>query len=183
MSFNRVKYDQCAYDLQLGRSIGPGDYRLYAPFAENCNQCIATNGPVGSKADVSLVKENMELRWGEMADTESDLSWRNYKITKCNDPNPVLNKLNESKLKHKPVCSKSIAAEDSRFTHPIDNYRCLSTTALQMSPYLPVNPQCHVQPNNEKQGMSSRISAKDCYVMPVQMFVDDGSALPPSQRK
>ena len=61
MSFNRTKYDKCAYELQMNRSTGEGDYRLYAPFAENCSQCISETGPIGAKSDVSLVKKPMDF--------------------------------------------------------------------------------------------------------------------------
>jgi hypothetical protein len=175
MSFNRIKYDSCAYDLQMGRSTGPGDYRLYAPYAENCDQCISLTGPVGAKSDVSLVKENMELSFKDMAQVESELSWRNQLLTKCNlNSSPI----GKHKVNHKQTCSKKLEPEDTRFTHPIDNYRSMSLTSFQVEPYLHVNPQCHVQESGDRIGLNSRLRAKDLYKMPEQEFWDKGEALP-----
>jgi hypothetical protein len=75
MSFNRVLYDTSAYDLQMNRSIAPGDYRIFPNTGENCAQCFSEFGPVGSKSDVSLVKKPNELQFTEMADIESKLSF------------------------------------------------------------------------------------------------------------
>jgi hypothetical protein len=175
MSFNRIKYDNCAYDLQMGRSTAPGDYRLFAPFAENCGQCLSYDGPVGSKSDVSLVKKPMDMCFKEMTQTESELSWRNQLLTKCNDNKTPLGK---HQVHHKPMCSKKLAPEDTRFTHPLDNYRSMSTTSYQVQPYLHVNPQCHVQESGDRIGLNSRLHSKDMYKLPKQEFWDKGEAFP-----
>jgi hypothetical protein len=106
MSFNRSKYDKCAYDLQMERSTDMGDYRLYAPYAENCTQCFSSTGPVGSKSDVSLVKENMELSFSKMAQVESELSWRNQLLSKCNNNSTPLNKY---PVNHKNECNNKLS--------------------------------------------------------------------------
>ena len=72
MSFNRTRYDKCAYTLETNRSVQQGDYRLFGPFAENCNECFSYDGPIGSKSDVSLVKKPSELCFKDMAQTESE---------------------------------------------------------------------------------------------------------------
>ena len=175
MSFNRIKYDSSAYDLQMGRSTAPGDYRLYAPFAENCGQCFSYTGPVGAKSDVSLVKQPMDLCFKDMADTESQLSWRNQRLSKNNNQ---LNPLDESKLVHKPVCSNQLTPEDTRFTHPLDNYRGMSLTDLMLEPYLHVNPQCHIQESGDRIGLNSRLQSKDSFKVGQTEFWDKGEALP-----
>ena len=174
MSFNRIKYDNSAFDLQIKRSTDLGDYHLFAPFAETCNQCYSENGPIGAKSDVSLVKQPLDLTFGAMADAESSLGWRNTKLTKSNDPLTALS----NKVNHKPVCSSQLVAEDTRFTFPIDNFRGMSLTNYMMEPYLHVNPQCHFQPNNDRSGVNSRLKCKDSYKMPNQIMVDNGEALP-----
>ena len=163
MSSNRTTYDKCAYALQMNRSVGPGDYRLYAPYAENCNQCFSDFGPVGSKSDVSVVKKPMELQFGSMADAESELSWRHRQLTKCNDDSSPIEKTN---VNHKPSCSNKLTAEDTRFTFPLDNYRGMSLTSYQLNPYLPVNPQCNILGNESKYGLNSRLYSKDNYSEP-----------------
>lgn len=175
MSFNRTKYDKCAYDLQMNRSTSQLGYRVFPPYGENCNNCYSEAGPVGSRADVSLVREQMNMQSGEFTKAESRLSWRNKLLNKCNEDN---NPLNDAKLINKGNCNKSVVSEDTRFTHPLDNYRGMSLTEFQMEPYLHVNPQCFIQSNYDKTGLSSRNFVKDNYVMPQQKYWDDLSSLP-----
>ena len=175
MSFNRIKYDSCAYDLKMERSTQPGDYRLYANYAENCDQCFSLDGPVGSKSDVSLVRKNEDLSFTNMADVESALSWRRQKLTDCNT---ALDDLGADKLVHKKTCTSKLVAEDTRFTNPLDNYRAMSLTSYMVSPYLPVNPQCNIQPNDDKLGLNSRLFVKDTYKQSPYNSWDNGGALP-----
>jgi hypothetical protein len=170
MSFNRTKYDKLAYELQMDRSTGELGYRLFGPFGENVNHCYSNNGPVGSKSDVSLARKQTDLEFGDVAQAESRLSWRNKKLNKYNDGT---NPLEDTKLIHKSNCDNLVVSEDTRFTHPLDNYRGMSLTAYQMEPYLHVNPQCHIQSIFDKTGLNSRLSAKDNYVMPKQKYWDD----------
>jgi hypothetical protein len=173
MSFNRSIYDKEAYDLQLNRSTQPGDYRLFASFAERLDSCFSYNGPVNAKSDVSLVREQTNLNNEKMAQTESDLSWRNQRLSKSNKN---YNPLNDKKLINKTNCNNKLVSEDTRFTHPIDNYRAMSLTEYFYEPYVHVNPQCHI--HDPRLGLDSRLSAKDAYVLPKQHFWDNGSALP-----
>jgi hypothetical protein len=158
MSFNRTSYDSCAYDLQMTRSVAPGDYRLYGLFSESGNQCYSLNGPVGSKADVSTVKNSNDLCFGSMAEVESDLSWRNNKLNKCNEK-----VFNTYTINDKPVCSSELTPQDTRFTNPLDNYRGMSLTDLMVSPYLYSNPQCYIQESRDLIGSNTRLDVKDCY--------------------
>ena len=173
MSFNRTKYDSSAYNLQMDRSIGPGDYRLFGSFAENNNQCFSSFGPVGAKSDVSLVKNFDDLTFTKMANVESNLSWRNHKLSKSNDNKEITTTLN-----HKKQCSKKLTIEDTRFTHPIDNYRSMSLTTYQYEPYLHVNPQCHIQESTDRIGLNSRLYSKDMYILHEQIPWDNGDAFP-----
>ena len=65
MSFNRLKYDQCAYREDLKESMAPGCYQFYAGKHVNDNICRVDFGIVGGN-DVSLYK-------GNIVDLESDL--------------------------------------------------------------------------------------------------------------
>ena len=160
MSFSRLIYDKEAYDLELKRSTIPGDYRLFSLFAENTNQCFSYDGPIGSKVDVSSVKKPSSLNNSKMIQLESDLSWRNHKNSKFNNNNNDLNKYN---LINKSECSLDLISEDTRFTHPIINYRGMSLTDYEMVPYLHVNPQFYIQSINDRHGLDSRNFTKDNY--------------------
>jgi hypothetical protein len=54
----------------------------------------------------------------------------------------------------------------------------MSLTSYQVEPYLPINPQCHVQEICDRLGLSSRNSAKDSYRVVEQEMWDKGEALP-----
>jgi len=160
MSFNRIKYDQCAYDLKMDRSTLPGDYRLYASYAENCEQCFSADGPINAKSDVSLSRDSNDLSYTNLADVENKLSWRRSKLTECNN---ALDNLDDKVLRNKPVCTNKLISQDTRFTNPIDDYRGMSLTSYMLNPYLPINPQCVIQNNDDKYGMNSRLYVKDNY--------------------
>lgn len=65
MSFNRLRYDNCAYEHQLSESVGTLAYILDPMRYENCNKCRIEYGVVGG-TNVSHVK-------GNLVDLESDL--------------------------------------------------------------------------------------------------------------
>jgi hypothetical protein len=178
MSSNRTIYDSEAYNLQINRSIGPGDYRLCESYAENNNQCFSDFGPIGSKSDVSLVKKDEDLYFNDMADVESQLSWRNHKLSKSNE----LPSFNTVKVNNKKDCNNKLTSEDTRFTHPIDDYRCMSLLAYQYEPHLHVNPQCHVQESYDRIGLNSRLYSKDMYILKEQIPWDKGDAFPKEQK-
>jgi len=190
MSFNRTKYDSDAFKQDTNRSIAPGDYRLFESYPENINQCFSDFGPIGAKSDVSLVKPLYDLTFGDMAMTESNLSWRSHRLSKdtnskkveiCNsaiDNNNLQSKLSCPKIHHKNDCSKKLIPEDTRFTFPLDYYRSMSLTYYQIQPYLSINPQCTIQEIYDKIGLNSRLYSKDMYVMHEQTPWDDGSVFP-----
>jgi hypothetical protein len=175
MSFSRIKYDDCTTKLHDQRSVGVGEYYLFPGFAENCDQCFSSVGPVGSKADVSTTKNACSLDWGEMANVESELQSRNLPLTDCNE-NKVNMHYNKNKVYNKKVCAPFLNSEDSRFTNPVQAYRSMSLTSYQLQPWLFSNPQCHVL--DDRIGLNSRNKAKDMYKMPLHDFVDKGDAFP-----
>ena len=158
MAFSRNNYDSCAYDLKIKRSTDQGDYRLYSNFAENINPSYSYNGPIGSKSDVSIIKNLNETCFGNMAEIESDLSWRNNKLDRCNDK-----KFNKFPVIDKPICASNLATQDTRFTNPIDNYRGMSLTNYMLTPYLFTNPQCYIQDTRDLVGSNTRLESKDCF--------------------
>lgn len=161
MSFNRLKYDN--YDLEINKSIGPGEYRMLNDFGENTNYCFSYNGPIGSKSDVSLSND--------IIDVESELSWRRKPLSKDNSDD--LDAIKSFKTFNKKNCSKYLISEDTRFTHPLTSYRSMSITDLQLQPYLPINPQSNIQDINKRIGVNSRLDLKDNYTQPDQTYLDN----------
>ena len=175
MSFNRMRYDNCATKLHVERSVGEGNYRLFPGYVESPDECLSFDGPRGSKADVSTSKTKVTLNWGSMAKIESDLLRLNVPLTDCNENATNLDYYKNETF-NKLACSPYLNAEDTRFSYPLQAFRSMSTTSYQLQPWLFSNPQCHVLDN--RTGLDSRITAKDSYKTPPPNFVDKGEALP-----
>ena len=158
MSFSRLNYDFDAYNLQMARNNNIENYRFLGEFAENVNQCYTNCNQAGAKTDVSSVRRGDDLSFAELAENESKLSWRNNKLSKSNNNNNISNKI----VYNKPKCP-CLFSEDTRFLYPIDNYRSMSLTSYQYTPFLITNPLDKVQKLKVKQGISSRLVSKDTF--------------------
>jgi len=75
MSYNRLRYDQCAYKTEINQSVGPLEYLLNPMKYENCQKCRHEFGLVGG-SDVSQIK-------GNLVDLENDLRGQTRQNTKC----------------------------------------------------------------------------------------------------
>ena len=72
MSFNRLKYDNCAYSKEIEESTSPLDYYLFRGKYENCKQC-----PTGSHTN--------NLEFGSKTNVESELFGLTRQESKCPD--------------------------------------------------------------------------------------------------
>lgn len=175
MSFSRIKYDQNSYDLKINRETSPGDYRLFMGFNENCEKCYSNNGPVGGRNDPSLADNGFTNQWAPMAELESKLTNRVNKLTDSNDYGknddyknyPVFNKND---------CNNDIVSQDTRFTNPIEAYRCMDNTDYHYTPFLFVNPQCEIL--EDRIGLNSRLKVKDTYKINIPKPLDQTNTLP-----
>ena len=75
MSFNSLKYDNCAYNNQLNNDISLYKYYMDNNKYVNCNKCRMVKGIVGGN-DVSIVR-------GDMVLLESDLRGSTRKASNC----------------------------------------------------------------------------------------------------
>ena len=75
MSSNRLRYDTCAYKVDINQSCGPLSYLLNPMAYENCNKCRHEFGLLGGQ-DVSNIK-------GNIVDLENDLRGLTRLATKC----------------------------------------------------------------------------------------------------
>lgn len=180
MASSRIKYDKCTTKLSVERSTDPGNYRLFRPFAENCNTCYSNNGPKGSIKDSSEVRKTCSEGFGELIDLESEIVNRVLPLNECNSKECNRGYLEKkSKLIHQKDCNKKMEIEDTRFTNPITNYREMSLTNYFYNPHLPINPQNHIQRTGDRNGISTRHLAKDQYRIPKQDMWDQTPILPP----
>ena len=175
MSFSRIKYDNDAYDLKINRSVGPGDYRLYLGNNEICTRCLSYDGPRNAKADVSISEQASSNQWSSMADVESLLSNRVNKLTDSN----MYGKNDSYKnlaIVNKSVCKVALNTEDTRFTNPIEAYRCMDLTSYHYTPFLYVNSQCEIQ--DDRIGLNSRLKIKDTFIVHKPNPLDQTLSLP-----
>ena len=75
MSYNRLRYDQCAYKTEMNQSVGPLEYLLNPMKYENCQKCRHEFGLVGG-TNVSHIK-------GNLVDLENDLRGSTRQISNC----------------------------------------------------------------------------------------------------
>lgn len=75
MSYNRLRYDQCAYKTDINQSVGPLEYILNPMKYENCQKCRHEFGLVGGTA-VSHIK-------GNLVDLENDLRNQTRAASTC----------------------------------------------------------------------------------------------------
>ena len=75
MSFNRLRYDDCAYNKELTESVGTLSYILDPSRYENCNKCRMDLGIIGGTA-VSNIQ-------GNLVDLETDLMGITRKASLC----------------------------------------------------------------------------------------------------
>jgi hypothetical protein len=177
MSFTRTKYDNEAYDLKKERSIGPGDYRLFLGCNENCSKCMSYDGPRNAKSDVSIADEGQTNQWGGMTEVESHLTNRVNKLTDTNiyGRNDAYKNIPTT---NKNSCDNMLESEDTRFSFPLEAYRCMDLTAYHYSPFLHVNGQCEIQ--DDRIGLNSRLRVKDNFVIVKPTPIDQTSILPPA---
>ena len=164
MSFNRNKYDNFTYDEQIEKSTNTLYYRVNECFANNTKECFALNG---------LKNQRNKGIDGVKVEIESELTNRNLPSNyskKIGKNNKYLKLKSKENLKN---CSKDIQVEDTRFTHPIDNYRGMSTSEYNMNPYLHVNPQNNI--NYWRDGINSRLVVRDTYRIPDQSMWDNNN--------
>tara|TARA_Y100000590_G_scaffold405115_1_gene493146 strand:+ start:222 stop:650 length:429 start_codon:yes stop_codon:yes gene_type:complete len=77
MSFNRLIYDNCAYEHQLHENVGTLAYVMDPSKFEHCSKCRMELGILGG-ANVSHIK-------GNLVDLESDLRGTTRIQSKCPD--------------------------------------------------------------------------------------------------
>ena len=150
MSFSRILYDSNEYESTIKGSVNQGEYRLLKEFVENNNICFQPNGVVETNINPTSV-ENTNIKFINIIENESILSNRSN-----NKKNTLINPEKRNKC-------NTIYNEDSRFTHPLNNYREIESTKYSYTPFLYNNPQEHISPNTLRSGLSSRLYSKDTF--------------------
>ena len=116
MSFNRLKYDTCAYKHEISESVGTLDWILDNNRFENCGKCRFEFGLVGG-TNVSHAK-------GNLVDVESDLMGTTRLQTNCPTlkyinpcPNGDMNNCQPSQIVIQPNPGNSGRVIDTNMQH------------------------------------------------------------------
>ena len=156
MSFNRLNYDECAYNQALKESVRPGDYRINVPF--NFKKNVYPHPP-----SVRLQKRGASLdKKSFLVDIDSDLMGITRKNSKCSENYyvPCADKLQyglscERTLEH--GADTFVPQDDTRLSNPASNLR---GTGFNRWEWLCLNPQAKVMMPFDW-NISNRIVSKD----------------------
>ena len=128
MSYNRLSYDQCAYQTTINESVGPLEYLLNPMKYENCQKCRHEFGLLGG-TNVSHIK-------GNIVDLENDLRGQTRPTSKC------------PSKKYAPSCSKTLNIPGNH----CNSQRTVDLTPLHLAPCqmirypaMPLPPQPNLQ--------------------------------------
>lgn len=61
-SYNRLRYDQCAYEKDLSQSVDPLQYRMYSGQFEHEKKCVANENSFYRPFDLAIVDLESELK-------------------------------------------------------------------------------------------------------------------------
>lgn len=136
--------------------------------AENVNTCYSNSGARNSVSEISKpVNKKGLLDLANKVDMETYVQNRHLpggSFKRTNDDHRTKIKT-QTPLQCQNVI-EHLVNEESRLTHPLNEYREMRIDHLNFSPYLPVNPQQVLIENTEwygsedRNGVSSRISLK-----------------------
>ncbi|AYV79391.1 MAG: hypothetical protein Faunusvirus12_4 [Faunusvirus sp.] len=172
MSFTRVHYDSCAYDEILKQTQEPGRYKLYSGQVGNCQPCAAPNGPRNNRlynsSETQTVKRDDNVEYTPLVEVESLLSNRSYPNSRCMAPNTLKEK--DAKLSAfakgpKPdICNIELQSEDTRLTHPLDNYRGIRPDRFEWPIIDPVEFIYWLKDDSSRRdGTNTRLDVKDSF--------------------
>lgn len=123
-NFNRLSYDNCAYDGKIKQSTDPLNYRLSVDQIHNCDRSFFPLGPRNSSYGVSTAGDAGYAISQNMVDVDSILSNRNVKQNKCRN-NDMVNPIDPTKFKgtHANLSNNRLNPEYTKLSHPSSNYR------------------------------------------------------------
>ncbi|VVU94930.1 hypothetical protein CPAV1605_655 [seawater metagenome] len=169
MSFTRSMYDGCSCRQSTDMSVAPMNYRLYDGQYVNCKPCFATCSPYNAENTAStLEKPGTTNGYGDVVQIDSILNNRVKPFSEC-DEVPCNTKCfkNLPNVYNKASCAPFLESQDTRFTHPLHNYRGMQIDRFQ---YLPIDAQCNIYAN---EAINTRQLARDTYRIIIPDLITD----------
>lgn len=167
--FTHLKYDKDAYDDAAIRNNEQINYNLDPHFANNCNKCFSTYGPIGGHGG-AIVSENDKI------DVDSILKGITKINTKSNR-NQVPDSLRHYRTFMPQDCSNALESNYSRTSHPARELKGLAPRDMRLS-YPLRDPQCNIFENFS---VNTRLHSKDNHRTPWQKPLDQSSFFPPQR--
>lgn len=172
-TFSRQSYDISAYSDEVKQSTNVLDYNLDPTQQWNCGKCLSVNGPRNKIGNYSFVPK-------KLVDVDSILSNRTQintkSISKKTDDYMTVDKMvKDGKYYNRyfgDECSSFLNPEDSRFTHPKNNYKGLMFNIFYK---LNKDPQCNVFWDSS---LNTRLYARDTYLPEYPRSFDGQDLLP-----
>ena len=125
-NFNRLSYDDCAFQDRTKQSTVPLNYRLSVDQIYNRDRCLSSNGPRNGTYGCSTIGDAGYAVSQNQVDVESILSNRNVKANKCRTSDMV-NPVNPTTMKptFAPICDNKMKPSYTRLSHSAKNYRSM----------------------------------------------------------
>ena len=163
-TFTRRKYDDRELEMNDASSAEPSNYATNLVSREHPNFCYNIESRSGNDVNQPL-NSNGRLNFELKADVENKLQNRHVTNNNVDRTNKDYTKVELSSLN---TCSTSNSEfnSDTRFTHPITDFRGMYTANYNFTPYLHVNPQDVILKNKDflspnRLGVSSRYETKE----------------------
>lgn len=168
MSFNRLDYDPCTYQIDLSQSIGPGDYSISTP-SQQCHTCLTGDPWLQGGGGVSVCRDR------PLIDVDSELHNLTRPATNCPAGlyHPTSAPFCKTNIDYHD-CPSRVSTQDTRLTNPPCTLR---GTGWNRWEWLCQDPQDRVEmPFNWN--IDSKLVAKDNHRPCVPTLMDQAASLP-----
>ena len=165
-TFTRTLYDKAEHEMYDSSVKNTNEWIMDSNLQENNSACFANDGARHGESELARpLNEDGKLNISEKVNVESLLQNRHLDNNSFKRTNKDYA---EVKLNTPSVCGnmkENMNNADTRFTHPLINYRGMYTAPYNFTPYLHMNPQDVLIQNDDvmspnRFGTSTRIEAK-----------------------
>jgi hypothetical protein len=166
--FTRNRYDSSNLEMYDSSVKNQNDWKMNLINAENSKLCYINGGARNGIAELKRpVNEQGFLNLGSKADIENKLQNRHLPNRSFDRNNKEYEQIETTTPGECENLMEHLNMEESRFTHPISDFREMRTDHLNFTPYLHMNPQNVVVKNEmwfeplDRNGENTRNISKD----------------------
>jgi hypothetical protein len=172
-NFNRLSYDNCAYEDRIQKSTDPLNYRLSVDQIYNSDRCNSIYGPRNSTYGCSTIGSPGYAVSQNMVDVESVLTNRNVKASKSRSSDRV-NPINPTIMKgtHAQICGNKLNPEYTRLSFSSKNYKGMSVNRFYDTIH---DPQANIFYDFAR---NTTLESKDNFIPQISQPWNQSAALP-----